>query len=127
MSHHAISRPHTRIRQARSKAKLTQSALAESLKLNRSAVSQWESPAGSLPTVENLIRIAHVTHVSFEWLATGRGRMQHMHDERDTPAVQLDCYAHDWQEERLLKDYRGLPATARKALIDLLESIKRRK
>jgi transcriptional regulator with XRE-family HTH domain len=127
MPHRSATRPHSRIRQARSKVELSQAALAESLQVHRSAVSNWESPTGSLPTLGNLIRIAHLTVVNFEWLATGRGRMHHVSDESDIPALQTDYVARDWHEERLLKDYRDLPAPARKALINFLEAIKRRK
>ena len=126
MPHRSATRPHARIRQARDKAELSQAAFAETLKVHRSAVSNWESPAGSLPTLENLIRIAHVAHVSFEWLATGRGRMHPTHDDHDVPPMHL-TYAQDLHEERLLKDVRALPVAARKALVEFLEAIKRRK
>jgi transcriptional regulator with XRE-family HTH domain len=123
----SVTHPHTRIRQARNKVELSQTALAKSLQVHRSAVSNWESPTGSLPTLENLMRIAHLTIVNFEWLATGRGRMHHVLDESDIPVLQTEYFARDWYEERLLKEYRDLPAPAQKALLNFLEAIKRRK
>ena len=72
--------PRNRIRQARRHGNLSQQALAERVGVHRSAVAQWEQPGGSHPTMENLARIAISTGVSFEWLATGRGRMQFVSD-----------------------------------------------
>lgn len=127
MTSSSVSRPHSRIRQARSKARLSQTKLAQALGLHRSAVSNWESLSGSLPTVENLLRIAQLTNVNFEWLALGRGKMPHLNDEHEPPAVHPDCYAHDWNEERLLRDFRSLPASSQRALVDFLDGIRRRR
>ena len=62
-----------RIRQARRNATLSQTALADKVGVNRSAVAQWERPGGSRPTAGNLSKIAIATSIQFEWLATGRG------------------------------------------------------
>lgn len=63
-----------RILSARSGAALTQSQLAEQLGINRSAVAQWERmEGGTNPSIVHLARIAEITGVGFEWLATGCG------------------------------------------------------
>ena len=64
-----------RIRRARRRAGLSQSALAEVLKVQRSAVSNWESASEVLPSLQNLVAVARACGVSFEWLGTGSGRM----------------------------------------------------
>ena len=116
-------RPHARIRQARNKAKLSQAGLAEKLNIHRSAVSQWESPQGVLPTLENLIKLAILTEVQMEWLSTGRGRMHYEKDIDDTPAVMLEFYAHDHDEAELLRHYRKLKSTVKKTALDLLKAL----
>lgn len=62
-----------RIRTARREAGLSQSQLAELMKVTRSACSQWEQPNGTAPRGSRLQRLATLLGVSVEWLATGRG------------------------------------------------------
>lgn len=115
-----------RIRQARKHAKLAQTALATLVGVHRSAVSQWEQPAGSMPTVENLARIAISTSVQFEWLATGRGRMEYQSDlsgEEETPAVLLDVCAQGEVEERMLAAVRKLDYTDGYAIVTMMEAL----
>ena len=101
-----------RIRQARRSADLTQDGLARHLDVNRSAVAQWERKEGCRPTSENLARIAMATHVSYEWLATGRGRMC----GGGTLATPSECEL----EARLVTAFRAMTPAAKKALVDLL-------
>lgn len=61
-----------RITSARALRGATQSALAKTLKLTRSSISQWEL-GDTEPSKENLLKIADALQVDFEWLATGRG------------------------------------------------------
>jgi len=65
-----------RIHLARKRKNLTQLQLAELVHVTKSACGQWERGTTS-PSVENLARIALVLGISFEWLATGRGVMNH--------------------------------------------------
>ena len=116
----------TRIRQARRKAELSQAALAEILRINRSAVAQWESPKGSRPTAENLSKLALATHVGFEWLATGRGRMSPRPEaESDPHLVRHEFFAHDDAEERVLAAMRKLEYWQSLALAELAENLAR--
>lgn len=127
MPNSAATRPHRRIRQARDLAKLSQSQLAAALKVHRSAVSQWESPHGVLPTLENLIKLAKLTEVQMEWLATGRGRMQFVENPDDVLGVIVDSYAHDHDEADVLIKYRGLKISEKKVVHDLLKIMSRKK
>ena len=65
-----------RIRRARTVRKWTQARLANYAGVHRSAVAQWEQLSGTKPSVIHLSKIAEALEVSFEWLATGRGRLK---------------------------------------------------
>lgn len=113
-----------RIRLARRHAGLSQSALASAVGVQRSAVSHWEAAQGKSPSMANLRRVAMVTGVQFEWLATGRGRMNLSADDN------LECVAaadatlvDDAFELRLVAAFRQLPARSRAPLVELLEQM----
>ena len=115
-----------RIRQARRHANLSQQQLATLVGVHRSAVAQWEQPGGSHPTVENLARIAAVTAVQFEWLATGRGRMKFVSDlipGEETPAVQIDYAAQSETEARALVALRHLDTTSALAIVEMIAAL----
>lgn len=108
-----------RIRRARRKAGFSQSALAELIKVQRSAVSNWESTSDIQPALHNLISIAKICAVSFEWLGTGRGKMG-LEDE--SPHIQAaEAELVDLRDERdLLAMYRNLPQKKRHLMFDVL-------
>ena len=115
-----------RIRQARRHASLSQQQLAALVGVHRSAVAQWEQPGGSHPTVENLARVAAVTAVSFEWLATGRGRMKYVSDlipGDETPVVQIDYAAQSETEARALVALRHLDTPSAIAIVEMLQAL----
>lgn len=64
-----------RIRLARKTAGLTQAELGAIFSISREAVSLWENDTNA-PTADKLGRIAAETHVSSDWLITGRGEME---------------------------------------------------
>lgn len=97
-----------RIRQSRRKARLSQLQLAIPVGVGRSAVAQWERALGAQPNVSHLAKIAEVTGVAFEWLATGRGRMTMELDDA-VPAVVQEDFVRDELEARLLASLRQLP------------------
>lgn len=119
----------TRIRQARRRVSYSQSDLAEHVGVNRSAVAQWERHGGSTPTSANLSKIAVITSVHYEWLATGRGQMftpePGIND--DAPALQLQFYAHDSIEERVLQGLRKLEHWQTLTIAELVESLGRKR
>lgn len=57
---------------ARKLKNISQSKLAEFMKVSRGSCSQWER-AITTPSVEHLSKLALLLDVNFEWLATGRG------------------------------------------------------
>lgn len=117
----------SRIRQARRRAGLSQADLATAVGVNRSAVAQWERHSGCSPTASNQSKIAVITSVLYEWLATGRGQMickQPTLDE--TPALELRFYAHDAVEERVLLGLRKLEYWQTVTIAELVESLGRK-
>ncbi len=64
-----------RIKQSRESKNLSQKKLAEKIGVSSSAISQYESTSyfHSEPSIKNLIQLARVLNISFEWLTTGRG------------------------------------------------------
>jgi len=108
-----------RIRHARRLIGLSQSALASRVGVVPSAVAQWEGPTRTSPTVEHLTRIAEVTNVAFEWLASGRGPT--VITDPDPPAIDSLAFARDFLEERLLVAFRRVTPKKREAFVSWLE------
>lgn len=119
----------TRIRQARRRLSYSQTDLAERVGVNRSAVAQWERPGGSTPTSSNLSKIAVITSVHYEWLATGRGQMcvAPTDDMANAPTLELQFYAHDGIEERVLHGLRKLEHWQTLSIAELVESLGRKR
>ncbi|MCX7041408.1 MAG: helix-turn-helix transcriptional regulator, partial [Gammaproteobacteria bacterium] len=119
----------TRIRQARRRLAYSQTELAAQIGVNRSAVAQWERPGGSTPTSSNLSKLAVITSVHYEWLATGRGQMcvPARDDAVDVPALELQFYAHDGIEERVLQGLRKLEYWQTLSIAELVESLGRKR
>lgn len=109
-----------RIRRARTAAALTQAALARRLGVQRSAVTQWESDAGTTPSVVHLAQIACETRVPFEWLATGRGPGRMEEGALDVAVVVQD-YARDEMESRMLEAMRRISRRRRQAMLQFVE------
>ena len=121
-----------RIRSARQAARLTQTELAARLGLSRSAVAQWESTTGSMPSTASFAGIAAALACNFEWLATGQGpRMpgrSQMPDARGdaSPAVDVRYFARNDDEERLMEAFRALDDFDRTTVITLVETLSAR-
>ncbi|WP_369977352.1 helix-turn-helix domain-containing protein [Xanthomonas bundabergensis] len=112
----------SRIRRVRSMANLSQSQLAEQVGVKRSAVAQWERDPGTFPSVKNLVKIAVIADVKFEWLATGRGSPQAQPHEFDTVAT-LSDFAQNEDESRALELLRRLSPKKRHAVCAILEAL----
>lgn len=114
-----------RIRTARHAAKLSQAALATRLGVTPGAVAQWESAKGTRPGIDRLDTIASVTGAVLEWLAFGRGDMRRRQKVvvDSAPAIALDTFAQDYDEEVLLTRYRLLPPQARSLLSSFLDAM----
>lgn len=118
-----------RIRLARRAAHFSQVALAAQTGVTASAVAQWEQTQGTAPRLATLRRVALATSVSFEWLATGAGRASERRttSAKETLAVTLDTFAQDLAEETLLVSFRKLTHRDRLLVLQLFESLGRRR
>lgn len=117
-----------RIRLARRHAGFSQARLADSVLVNRSAVSHWESPKGNTPSLARLQAIAVATAVNFEWLATGRGEMRVDHAVLlDTIATTTGTLVDEPLELRLITAFRDAPARARLSLVEITEELCRQR
>jgi transcriptional regulator with XRE-family HTH domain len=105
-----------RIRIARQRARLSQEALAVNLGVTRSAVANWECADGVLPASSRLSRLAELTNVSFEWLATGRGAIDHACKEATISAIDGEVVYDEW-ERRLLAAFRRMTERARREVL----------
>jgi transcriptional regulator with XRE-family HTH domain len=116
--------PQQRIRLARRHAGLSQAALATAVGVHRSAVSHWEASQGKLPSTHHLQQLALVTGVQFEWLATGRGRMQLSADTEFESVSAADALLiDDPLELRLLNAFREVPMRSRAPLVEIAEHL----
>ena len=107
-----------RIRRARTAAKLSQAELARRVGVKRSAVTQWEHPAGTVPSMPHLLRIAIETATCGEWLATARGPMQ---SGAEAPVAAEAGETGDPAEREVLDRYRRLPPHKRRIALQILE------
>jgi transcriptional regulator with XRE-family HTH domain len=113
-----------RIRLARRHAGLSQARLAEAIGVQRSAVSHWESPQGKNPSVDHLRAVAMVANVAFEWLATGRGKMQLSEDAvLDSVSAADALLVEDPLELRLVQAFREASPRTRVALVEIVEEL----
>lgn len=115
---------HSGIKLARRLMNISQTKLATEIGVQRSAVSHWESPLGKNPTLKNLRKVAEITAVRFEWLATGRGAMalssKTLADS--IPAV-LALMVDDELEIRMLEAMREVPLDSKMSLVEIAEQI----
>ena len=112
-----------RIRRARRRAGFSQTGLAAAVDVRRSAVSNWESADGVLPSMQNLLAIAKACQVSLEWLGTGRGGISTDPDAlADVPTANAELV--DVEEERmLLAGFRNLPRRSQQLVLDLVDTL----
>ena len=112
-----------RIRRARRNAALSQAALADLVKVRRSAVSNWEAAKDVLPSMQNLVAIAQACRGSIEWLGTGRGGMTSDPEAlADIPTADAELV--DAHEEReLLAAFRNLPRRSQQLVMELTEAL----
>ena len=117
-----------RIRLARRHAGLSQAELAEAIGVQRSAVSHWESPQGKNPSVDHLRAVAMVAGVTFEWLATGRGKMELSEDAKlDSVSAADAILVEERNELRLIQAFRLAPPGIRVALLEIVEELTARR
>lgn len=116
--------PQQRIRLARRHAGLSQAALGAAVGVQRSAVGHWESAQSKFPSVAHLRELALVTGVQFEWLATGRGKMNLSLDTAmDSVAAAEALLIDDPLELRLIQAFREAPTRAKAPLVEVVEQM----
>lgn len=113
-----------RVRRARTISKLTQSQLSERLGVLRGAVTQWEHPDGTLPSMRHLIAIAQHTGVNLEWLGTGRGEVYLDSSSQTCPVVNGERFL-DEIETECLRLLRCMPRRVREQFVSLMRAIVR--
>nr|WP_281290798.1 helix-turn-helix transcriptional regulator [Stenotrophomonas cyclobalanopsidis] len=112
-----------RIRRARLTAGLSQTQLALHCAVRRSAVAQWEREGGTVPSVQHLSKLAIVTQVHFEWLATGRGPGRPADAELAPPECAVVEPARSPQENAILSLLRRLPPRKRQVAHAIIEML----
>lgn len=112
-----------RIRRARLTAGLSQTQLALHCGVRRSAVAQWEREGGTVPSVQHLSKLAIVTQVHFEWLATGRGPGRPGNAELVPPESAAVEPARSPQENAILSLLRRLPPRKRQVAHAIIEML----
>ena len=112
-----------RIRRARLTAGLSQTQLALHCGVRRSAVAQWERDGGTVPSVQHLSKLAIVTQVHFEWLATGRGPGRPDDGDLAPPETAVVEAARSPQENAILTLLRRLPPRKRQVAHAIIEML----
>jgi transcriptional regulator with XRE-family HTH domain len=113
-----VTRLSGRVRFARTLAGLSKAELARRVGVCLSAAVQWELAKGTSPTVNNLVKIATIACVGFEWLATGRG------SPKLADGMQVLANAEDLAfEMRLLVAARAIARDQREVVVDFARSI----
>jgi transcriptional regulator with XRE-family HTH domain len=104
---------------------MSQTQLAATVAVARSAVAQWEQLNGPRPTNSHMAKIAVCCNVSYEWLTTGRGAIIADTDDPGTMAldIELHLYARDDLEKRLLNCFRELEYPGNQGLVELVETL----
>jgi transcriptional regulator with XRE-family HTH domain len=116
-----ITRLSDRVRFARTLAQLTKAELARRVGVCLSAAVQWELTNGTSPTVNNLVKIATIANVGFEWLATGRG------SPKLQCALPILVKPDDLEYEiRLLVAVRAIAHDRRDVMVDFARSLAER-
>lgn len=111
-----------RIRSARRKTGMSQQAFAECLGVSRSAVANWEKEDPSGPSVGNFRRIAAVTEMPFDWLASGCVAMPSNPTSISMPET-IRMVADDPEEERLLDAFRLVAVKDRGRILEVVVSL----
>lgn len=113
--HHEVMDLSTRIRNARKRAGLTQTELAHKLRVNQSAISQWESGKAQ-PDLNNRIRLSEILKVPLAEILPEAGAIS-------------DDLLTDPRVRQLINSFVQLPIEVQTAIqlhvLSLLEAIRR--
>jgi transcriptional regulator with XRE-family HTH domain len=117
-----------RILEARKGAEFSKTELARVLGVSPTSCISWELPPdnrnATRPSVDNLVKLAVVLNVRFEWLATGRGpRHFDAASQNNRPDYGPGGAFMSEDQRALLAAYASLPANKRRALLELVGSL----
>jgi transcriptional regulator with XRE-family HTH domain len=114
-----------RVRSARRNASISQTEFARRIGVTPSAVAQWEQPAGTLPSLQSIVRILEITGACPNWLLLGKSSKSGRYASKasEVEAVSLDTYAHCADEENLLTIFRRIPTRRRVLLMSMAEEL----
>lgn len=75
-------------------------------------MANWEGADDVLPASARLAKLAKLTGVNYEWLATGRGAIGYAGNDSGAPTMEGDVVYNEF-ERRLLDAFRRMRPTAR--------------
>lgn len=110
-----------RIQQARKKQTLSRAQLAKKVGVSSGGCGHWERNFNT-PSVENLVKLAVILNIRFEWLATGRGTMEYSEDSSDGFQPEREEFTPE-DEQKLLEDFRSLPEKKRILVNELVRCL----
>ena len=100
------------------------SEFAREFDYDPSTAMRWEKSkedGGNPPKIDDMIKMAVLGNVCFEWLATGRGTMMYDNDishiSESMEQYSTNCVMLDVDETKLLKHFRSLPKDKKKSLL----------
>lgn len=110
------------IKRARIERGWSQAELARRMSVTQPSVAEWES-GRKAPSMKNLVRLAKLLDVGFEWLSTGRGEMHpppSLFDSEEPVSAYESMLP---EERRLLNFFARLQPRQREALLGFLETL----
>lgn len=122
-----------RLKAERERAGLTQADLGNACKnpktgdpLSGAAVSQWEDPNGTTPTLENLLAISRRMGASIDYLTGLVDRKKSSNHNHVGMAREESAQYHSLTDEaiKVARQWQSLPPGARATILNLLETMK---
>lgn len=110
-----------RITQARKARGLSQEKLAERMKISRGACGHWERGKAS-PSTEHLTKLATILNVRVEWLASGKGSMEHTLEISETTS-HYALNIEDDETREVAERYYRLSKKKRQIILDLIREL----
>ena len=107
-----------RIRHAREHLGISQEELGAQMGVSRGAVANWESGTNT-PDLSNLSKLARVSGLAFEWLATGRGDRLYF---GRVPESSIQYAEIDPLLKQIMERIIALPRRKQQALLNLMDS-----
>ena len=111
-----------RIIHARKKRGLSQELLAERMHISRGACGHWER-GKALPSTEHITKLAEILNVRIDWLITGHGEMEPIHQIQESQAPAYSIAMNDDETREVAERYYQLSKKKRQIILDLLREL----